>query len=95
MPNFDLVNRESLDEILKAEVFIHSDGQLRAAHLILGYTPIFNSFLVPKCVIKVNDLRLQRISVAAPGFLLLGPKPEGVQATIPIPKGIPKAGVSS
>ena len=95
VPNFNLVNRESLGEILKAKVFIHFDGQLRAAYLILGYTPIFNSFLVPKCVIKANDPCLQRISVAAPGFLLLGLKPEGIQAKIPIPKGIPKTGVSS
>ena len=27
-PNFSLVNQSSLDRILKAEVFVHSDGQL-------------------------------------------------------------------
>ena len=37
--NFNLVNKQSLDKILKAEVYVHSDSQLRAAHLILGYTP--------------------------------------------------------
>ena len=26
VPNFNLVNRQSLDKILKAEVFIHTDG---------------------------------------------------------------------
>ena len=52
VPNFDLINQEFLDKILKAEVFVHSDGQLRAAHLILGYTPISKSFQAPKCVIK-------------------------------------------
>ena len=35
IPNFNLVNQLSLDKILKAEVFIHTDDQLRAAHLIL------------------------------------------------------------
>ena len=35
VPNFNLVNQSSLDKILKDEVFLHSDGQLRAAHLIL------------------------------------------------------------
>ena len=44
MPNFNLVNESSLDKILKAKVFIHSDGQLRAAHIILGYTPIAKTF---------------------------------------------------
>ena len=40
IPNFSLVNQLSLDMILKADVFVHSDGQLRAAHVILSYTPI-------------------------------------------------------
>ena len=44
MPNFNLVNESSLDKILKAEVFVHSDGQLRAAHIILVYTPISKTF---------------------------------------------------
>lgn len=39
VPNFSLVNQSSLDKILKVEVFVHSDCQLRAAHLILGYNP--------------------------------------------------------
>ena len=95
MPNFSFVNKESLDTILKTKVFVHSDGQLRAAHLILGYTPISKSFLAPKCVIKAKDPCLHRISVAAPSFLLLGPKPKGVQATTPIFEGIPKVGASS
>ena len=95
MPNFSFVNKESLDTILKTEVFVHSDGQLRAAHLILGYTPISKSFLAPKCVIKAKDPCLHRISVAAPSFLLLGPKPKAVQATTPIFEGMPKVGASS
>ena len=44
IPNFNLVNQSSLDKILKDEVFVHSDGQLRAAHLILGYYPLSSSF---------------------------------------------------
>ena len=88
-----MVNKDSLDEILKAEVFVNSDGQLRAAHLILGYTSISSSFQAPKCVIKARDPRLQRISIAALGFLLPGLKVESVEITTPIPEGIPKAGV--
>ena len=70
VPNFNLVNRASLDKILKAEIFVHTDGQLRVAHLILDYVPISKSFFAPKCVIKARDPQLQRISVVAPGFLL-------------------------
>ena len=58
-----------------------ADGQLRAAHLILGYTPIFLTFQAPKCVRKANDPRLHRISVAYEGFVI----PKG----IPIPEGTP------
>ena len=58
-PNFNLVNRVSLDKILMVEIFVHTDGQLRAAHLILDYVLISKSFLAPKCVIKARDPRLQ------------------------------------
>lgn len=90
MTNFNLVNQPSLDKILKAEVFVHSDGQLKVAHVILGYTPISKIHQVPKCIIKVNDPRLNRISIATPGFLITGLIPEGMLTTDPIPKGIPK-----
>ena len=79
-----------MDKILKAEVFVHSDGQLRAVHLILGNTPISKSFQAPKCVIKAKDPQLHRISVTAPGFLVTGLILEGTLATIPIPEGVPK-----
>ena len=69
----------SLDRILQSEVYVNeSDGQLRAAHLILGYTPISRAFQAPKCVIKAKDPRLHHISVAYEGFMV----PEG----IPLPK---------
>ena len=58
-----------------------SDGQLRAAHIILRYKPISTAFQAPKCVIKAKDPRLHRISVAFEGFIV----PEGV----PIPEGTP------
>ena len=89
-PNFNLVNQLSLDKILKAEVFVHKDGQLRVAHLILDYIPISKSFQAPKCVIKARDPQLHWISVIAPGFLITGPIPEGMLTTDPIPEGILK-----
>ena len=58
-----------------------ANGQLRVAHLILGNTPISLAFQAPKYVIKANDPRLHRISVAYQGFVV----PEG----IPIPEGTP------
>ena len=58
-----------------------ADGQLRAAHLILGYMPISRVFQAPRCVIRAEDPRLHRISVAYEGFVV----PEG----IPLPKHTP------
>jgi len=57
---------------LKVEIYVNeADGQLRAAHLILGYTPLSFAFQAPKCVIRASDPRLHRISVAYEGFVVL------------------------
>ena len=63
------------------------DNQLRAAHLILGYTPISRTFQASKCIIKAHDPHFHRICVAVEGFLLL----EGAS----IPKGVPLVSPSS
>ena len=84
MPSLRLVNKASLDRVLQAEIYVNpSDGQLRAAHLILGYNPISHSFQAPSCVIKAKDPRLRRISVAYEGFVV----PQGV----PLPRYPPLA----
>ena len=54
-----------------------SNSQLKAAHLILEYTPISRAFQASKSVIKAKDHRFHRISVAYK-FVV----PEG----IPLPK---------
>ena len=76
-PNFGLVNEADLNKILQFEIFLHSDGQLRAAHVILGYKLISTSFQSPKNVIKAKDPWLHQINVAIPGFLI-GPPSEGI-----------------
>ena len=64
-PQLSLVNKVSLDRILRFEVYVNdADGQLRAAHLILGYTPISRAIQAPRCVIRVKDPWLYLISVA-------------------------------
>ena len=73
------MNKASLDRVLQAEIYVNpSDGQLRAAHLILGYNPISRAFQAPSCVIKAKDPRFRRISVAYEGFIV----PQGV----PLPR---------
>ena len=81
-PSLRLVNKASLDRVLQAEIYVNeSDGQLRAAHLILGYNPISRAFQAPSCMIKAKDPRLRRISVAYEGFVV----PQGV----PLPRYSP------
>ena len=71
-----------MDRVLQAEIYVNeSDGQLRAAHLILGYNPISRTFQAPSCVIRAKDPRLRRISVAYEGFIV----PQGV----PLPRYSP------
>ena len=68
---------------MQAEIYVNeADGQLRAAHLILGYTPLLFAFQAPKYVIRARDPRFRRISVAYQGFIV----PEGV----PFPRDIPR-----
>ena len=72
-PNFNLVNKANLNRIPQFEIFLHKDGQLHAAHVILGYKPIFSSFQFPKNVIKVKDPQLHLIDVVVPKFITSPP----------------------
>ena len=64
-----------------------ADGQLRAAHLILGYTPISRAFQAPRYVIRAKNPRLHRINVAFEGFVVLEgvPLPTSTPFTQPLP----------
>ena len=85
--HFHLVNRVDLETVLQAAVFVNDkDGQVRAAHKILGYDPIQKSFVDPKHVISANNPRLLKITVVENRFLIF----EGS----PVPEGIPLAGSS-
>ena len=97
-PQLSLVNKESLNRILRAEVYvIEVDGQLQAAHLILGYTPLSLAFQAPKYVIKDNNPRLHRIIVAYRGFVVPEGIPllEGTPRTQPLFVATPSIGASS
>ena len=88
----------SLDKILRSEVYINeADSQLRAAHLILGYTPISRAIQAPRCVIRAKDPWLYLISVAYEWFMV----PEGIlisegtPLTQPLFMATPSVGASS
>ena len=60
-----------LETVLQAAVFVNDeDGQVRAAHKILGYAPLQKSFADPRHVINANHPRLPKITVVESGFLI-------------------------
>ena len=98
MPSLRLVNKASLDRVLRAEIYVNeSDGQLRAVHLILDYNPISRAFQAPSCLIRARDPRLHRISVAYEGFIVPQgiPLPRYPPLTEPLPVATLTAGAAS
>ena len=68
-PNINFVNVADLNKVLKSEVFVSEDKQLRAIHLILNFQPLFNKFQDVGHAIRAGDPRLARIDVLVPRFL--------------------------
>ena len=68
-PQIILINVPALNYLLRSQIFVNDDGQLRATHLILDYEPISRTFLDVSNSIRANDYRLARIDMSQPGFL--------------------------
>ena len=68
-PKFSFVNVPGLNYLLRLEIFVSKDGQLRAAHLILDYEPLSRIFQDAGQALRVGSSRLARIDVSEPGFL--------------------------
>lgn len=58
--------------VIRFEVFVHFDGQLRASHLILSYTPAYTSFQDPSQMLTVSSPLLSYLDVWLRGFLPRG-----------------------
>ena len=63
------VNVPILNYFLRSEIYVNEDGQLRAAHLILGYQPLSRAFQDVGQAIRAGSPRLARIDVSKPKFL--------------------------
>ena len=63
------VNFPRLNFLLRSEIFVSEDNQLRAAHLILGYEPLSRIYQDACQTLRVGNPRLARIDVSKPGFL--------------------------
>ena len=81
-----LINVLALNYLLRSQIFVNDNGQLRVVHLILDFEPISRSFLDVGNSIRANDYRLARIDVSRAGFLALHDLPP---VNHPIPQGIP------
>lgn len=68
-PRISLVNVPALNYLLRSEIYVAHDGQLRAAHLVLGYQPLSSAFQAVGHAIRAGSLRLVRIDVSQDGFL--------------------------
>ena len=69
VPSLNLVNVADLNRVLRSEVFVSEDRQLRAVHLILDFKPLLDNFQEVGHAIKAGDPRLRKIDVSVPGFL--------------------------
>ena len=68
-PRLSLVNVQGLNKLLRSEIFISEDRQLRVMHLILDYEPLSNIFQDAGQAIRTGDPKLACIDVSMPGFL--------------------------
>ena len=74
-PRLSLVNVPAFNYLLRSEIFISEDRQLRATHLVLYYEPLSRIFQEAGQAIRAGDPRLARINVSVPGFLARRDRP--------------------
>ena len=58
-----------LNYLLRSEIFVSEDRQLRTVHLILDFEPISRVFQEIGHAIRAGDPRIHRIDVSKPDFL--------------------------
>ena len=64
-----MTNVAALSYLLRYEIFISEDRQLRAVHLILDFEPISKIYQEIGNAIKAGDPRLAQIDISQPNFL--------------------------
>ena len=56
-PKLSLINVPTLNYLLRSQIFVNDDEQLRAVHLILDFKPISRVFLDVGNSIRADDYR--------------------------------------
>ena len=68
-PKLSHTNVATLNYLLRSEIFVSEDRQLRAIHLILDFQPISEIYQDVGNAIRAGDPRLARIDISRPSFL--------------------------
>ena len=69
VPDIRTVHAKDLNFILRFEIYVHWDGQLRASHLILGIKPVYSTWQNFKQALLVDNPLLSYIDVRYANFL--------------------------
>ena len=68
-PRLSFTDVAALNYLLRLEIFVSEDRQLRAVHLILDFEPISRTFQEIGHAIRAGDHRINRIDISKPNFL--------------------------
>ena len=82
-PSLRYTNVAALNYLLRSEIFVSEDRQLRAVHLILDFQPISKIYQDVGNAIRAGDPRLARIDVSRPNFLA---RDDLSLVTLPLPQ---------
>ena len=82
-PSLSYTNVAALNYLLRSEIFVSEDRQLRAVHLILDFQPISEIYQDVSNAIRAGDPRLARIDVSRPNFLA---RDDLSPVALPLPK---------
>ena len=69
--DINVVQGRDLNFVLRSEIFVHYDGQLRASQLILGYTSVYMSYQISRQDLTVGSPLLSYRDVQYRGFFPL------------------------
>ena len=68
-PRLSFTNVAALNYLLRSEIFVSKDRQLRAIHLIFDFKPISRTFQEISHAIRAGDPQINCIDVSKPDFL--------------------------
>ena len=86
-PRLSFTYVTALNYLLRSEIFVSEDRQLRAVHLILDFQPISEIYQDVGNAIRASDPRLSQIVVSRPNFLARADLPP---VALPLPQILPE-----